>query len=307
MYGLMAFRFQRPGEPAEETERIAVEQIDRALGEIDDGTLDRDVVVHQVRKRCKKLRGLLRLVRGGIGGAYQEENAWFRDTARSLSAARDSRVMVETYDALFDFFAGEVDRRAFAPVRRKLTLRMRADLEDTAAMDRRIADCRGRLVEARGRVPGWAARARNSEVLLAAVEKTYRRGRYAMETALSDPTDANFHEWRKRVKYHLHHCRLLQEWWVPLMETRASEAKHLADILGEDHDLAVFRALLHGEPGLCGPAARREAMLGLIDRHRAILQRDARLLGRRLFAAKPGALRAEFARYAAIWAEATDG
>ena len=42
--------------------RIAVEQLDRAIDEVDDATIDRNVVVHQVRKRCKKIRAMLRLV-----------------------------------------------------------------------------------------------------------------------------------------------------------------------------------------------------------------------------------------------------
>lgn len=306
MYSGMPFRFQKPAGLAEETERIAMEQIDRAIAEIDDKALDRDHVIHQVRKRCKKLRGLLRLVRCGIGGAYKLENAWFRDVARVLSSVRDAGVMVETYDALMDFFTEEVDRRALSPVRRKLTLRAKDRAEGTADAGARLAECRGRLEEARRRVPGWAARAGDLDSLLAAMAKTYRRGREALDTVRADPTDANFHEWRKRVKYHMYHCRLFHECWEPLMKTRASETKHLADLLGEDHDLAVLRGLLHDDPGICGTAERQEAVRALIDRQRGILQRDARLLGARVYAAKPGVLRDEFARYAAAWKEATE-
>lgn len=43
--------------------RIAHEQLDSAIDELTDDKLDPHDVVHQVRKRCKKLRGLLRLVR----------------------------------------------------------------------------------------------------------------------------------------------------------------------------------------------------------------------------------------------------
>ncbi|MEZ4569166.1 MAG: hypothetical protein R2849_02320 [Thermomicrobiales bacterium] len=46
--------------------RIATEQVEKALAELDDSDLDRHATVHQVRKRCKKIRGLLRLVRPGL-------------------------------------------------------------------------------------------------------------------------------------------------------------------------------------------------------------------------------------------------
>jgi CHAD domain-containing protein len=75
--------------------RIAVEQISAMLGEIDDASLGRDETVHQLRKRCKKLRGLVRLVRPGFEDD-RSENATFRDAARGLSALRDADVLIET-------------------------------------------------------------------------------------------------------------------------------------------------------------------------------------------------------------------
>ena len=54
----------------------------------------------------------------------------------------------------------------------------------------------------------------------------------------------DFHEWRKRVKYHWYHCRLLKNLYKPLMKARRDEAKHLADLLGDDHDLSMLDLLL---------------------------------------------------------------
>ena len=297
----MPFRFTDPEHLAGETGRIAIEQIDRALRELADDSLDRHETIHQVRKRCKKLRGLLRLVRGSIGGDYKEENAWFRDAARPLSAARDAKVMVDTYDAVMERFGHEVDRPSFAPLRKKLTLRMRGTVEEAKAIDERLAEFHQRLEEARDRVPAWAARVDGMPELLAGMEKTYQRGRKAMETAYAEPSGEHFHEWRKRVKYHWYHCRLLEDCWPPLMKARARETAKLADALGDAHDLSVFRALLEAEPALCSSAEQQQAMLGLIDQHREALRRDAWAPGQRLFASKPGKLRKEFERYAATW------
>ena len=72
-FPLMPFRFKNPDELPSETQRIATEQIDRAIDELDDSSLDYHETIHQVRKRCKKLRGLLRLVRSGstiTGGLF---------------------------------------------------------------------------------------------------------------------------------------------------------------------------------------------------------------------------------------------
>ena len=55
--------------------------------------------VHDIRKRIKKLRGLLRLLRPGLR-AYAAENAALRDAAQGLSSMRDSAVRLATFDTL---------------------------------------------------------------------------------------------------------------------------------------------------------------------------------------------------------------
>ena len=66
----MSYRFE-PGEKVERgVKRMAREQIDKALAEIDSDELDVHERVHQVRKRCKKLRAIARLVRPALGSQY---------------------------------------------------------------------------------------------------------------------------------------------------------------------------------------------------------------------------------------------
>ena len=78
--------------------RVARGRIDHALDELrgkSDST--REEAVHEARKDMKKLRALLRLVRGELGDrVYAAENACFRDTARELSGVRDADVMLAT-------------------------------------------------------------------------------------------------------------------------------------------------------------------------------------------------------------------
>ena len=303
----MPFRFQDPGDLAGETARIATEQIDRALGETRDDSLDVHGKIHQARKRCKKLRGLLRLVRPAIGSAYKKENVWFRDSVRPLSDLRDARVMLATYDDVMDFFSDEVDRRAFAPLRRRLTFRMRDVLSESAAPDGGIDGFRKRMKQARDRVPVWSSRVRDPDALSAGAGKTYRRGRNAMSSARAHADGSKFHEWRKRVKYHWIHCRLLLDAWDPMISARAEESKHLSDLLGEEHDLTVFRHLLHEHPDLAAAETRQAAMLAMLDRRRAMLRRDAVVLGKRLFAPDPEALEEEFRQFLAAWSEEEGG
>ena len=57
--------------------RIVNEEINQAIKEIDNPRLKRNEAIHEVRKHCKKIRSVLRLVRPQFEETYQFENAWY--------------------------------------------------------------------------------------------------------------------------------------------------------------------------------------------------------------------------------------
>jgi CHAD domain len=132
--------------------RIVNEQIAQAIAEIDDPKLERSEAVHQVRKRCKKVRAVLRIVRPQFEETYQLENVWFRDTAKDLAKLRDSKAVIETYDSLVGNFSDQIDRRAFASVRRALTLQRKEIIQETEDLDQQLDEIRARLDKASN---GW--------------------------------------------------------------------------------------------------------------------------------------------------------
>ena len=82
----MSYRFREREPVRRGALRIAREEIDKAVVVLGDENLDRHERVHQARKRFKKIRALLRLLRGELGDTYGEENVWFRDCGRELAA-----------------------------------------------------------------------------------------------------------------------------------------------------------------------------------------------------------------------------
>src|SRR5262249_31256385 len=206
----MAFRLPEGETVAEGVRLIAREQIDQAIVELSDRSLALDLAVHEVRKRCKKLRGLLRLIRPCLGDSYPRENAHFRDAARVLSPLRDYQSIIDAFDALRAHFGDQIDRRAFGTVKRRLTRRRKQRAERVTDVDERIAQVRCQMEAGRERVAHWSIDATGAEAWRGGFEQTYRRGRNAMALAYEAPSTEHFHEWRKQVKYHWHHTRILQ-------------------------------------------------------------------------------------------------
>jgi CHAD domain-containing protein len=299
----MAFRISAGVPFGDDIRRIAREQIDGAVAETCDGLMPDDERIHSVRKRCKKLRGLLRLIRPCLDDTYGRENAHFRDAAQVLAPLRDEHAVLAAFDAVVAHFDGEVECQTFAPLRRRLAQRERqlTDLKE------RVADVRGRLEAARERLAAWPLDgAVGAEGWRGGFERTYRQARRALAAAYEGPTSEHFHEWRKSVKYHWHHARLLSPLWDQALTARVEVANSLGELLGLHHDLAVLRSTLADLPAANGEAGA-VSFVALIDRHQEYIEATARPLGMRLFAEKASQIGTRYAKYWAAWSEELQG
>lgn len=260
-----------------EIARVALGRIDHALDELggkSDSTPEE--AVHEARKDMKKLRTLLRLARAELGkDIFARENACFRDAARELAGTRDADVMLDTLASLT------------LPGGRGLELRklVETQLARNGAGERDAAASRAVTIlsEARERVDDWPLADDSFDAVAKGLARTYRRGRRAFRAAEEEPTAEGLHEWRKRVKDLWYDHTLLRELWAPVMTAVADEAHELSDRLGDDHDLVVLSAWVHGH--LDPDPVFSDAVIG----RREVLQREAFALGKRLYAEKPSA------------------
>jgi CHAD domain-containing protein len=276
--------------------RIAREQIEKAIGELDDTKLDPHEKVHQVRKRCKKMRGLLRLIRP-VFPEFKRENESFRDSARELSYIRDSQSMLECLDTLSNHYRTHVDAKMFETIVAFLEQQRERITGDGSELENKLKRFRSEILTALERVPSWRLDSEGFAAIEGGLRKTYRRARNKLAKAFADPTSENFHQWRKRVKYHWYHTRLLHDLWPEMLTVHIEAADDLSDILGDDHDLSVLQKTIleDVEPGNRGAAV--QVIHGLIDQRRKQLQAKARIIGVRIFAEKPTQITSRLGSY----------
>ena len=285
----MAFKISRKKSVKEKFRAVALEQVDKAIDEIYDESLDRHEVVHQVRKRCKKLRGLLRLVRPEFE-AYNFENAFFRDAARELAYVRDAQSILDCFDSLIGNFREYIEEEKFAGLRMYLFARRQRIAGDESVLREKLDEFLAKMQDARRRVENWTLDSEGFAALEGGLKKTYRRGRKTMHNAFQDPSTENMHEWRKRVKYHWYHVRLLRSIWPEMMKVHRNFADQLSDLLGDDHDLAILHQTLRQDVEQLGDTSSLQVLFSLIDRRHVELQTQARPVGHLLFSESPGHL-----------------
>src|SRR5680860_719066 len=130
----MPFRLD-PGAPIpDEVRRLAAEELERAVAALEDPErLGLAASVHDARKRCKKVRGLLRLVRPGLGKEYRRADRRVRDAAGAISPLRDAHATLGTFDGLVAAVHGDDEPApGLAIVRARLAARASAASGDDA-------------------------------------------------------------------------------------------------------------------------------------------------------------------------------
>jgi len=282
----MAYRFKRKESVSGGVARIIDEQVTNAAENLTGANPDINEGVHEARKSFKKARSVLRLARSGLGERlYREENSWFRDAKNSLSSVRDAEAMIETYDALGERFAVVKECPSLLSVREGLTARRDRIAEQDQDLDRRAEELAAKL---KGRAED-AERLNLEKEGFAAIgpglDRAYRRGRKAMKEAYKSPSDEQFHEWRKRVKDYWYQSRLMRNACPEALNPQIADLKQLSDVLGDDHDLAVFGQVLQNHDGAL--EGDTSSLVYLAQGRQEELRAEARLLGKRIYAKNP--------------------
>ena len=110
----MRFHLEKDEEVGSGVRRILTEQTMRLSEDVASMTTDSEKAIHEVRKRCKRVRAVLRLVCPQAKDLQRRENAVFCHIARRFSSFRDAEVRLEVFDEL----VGDEDgSKRFAPSR----------------------------------------------------------------------------------------------------------------------------------------------------------------------------------------------
>lgn len=277
-----------PGEPVPAgVRRIVCEEMESAARQLSgQGDPGRDAAIHEARKSLKKIRGALRLMRPEIDPVYRLENHWFRDAGLRLSRFRDAGVMIETFDALREKYGAELGRNRLARIRHGLLAR-KQQAEAQGNIEAVLGRIAASLLRRKRRVGAWPLAATGFAAIAPGLEASFRRGRKALARVRQDPSAANYHEWRKRVKDHWYHVRLLEGLWDSSMHAYEKRLKDLETWLGEDHNLVVLEEQVKADPEFYGSAAQIALLTKLTGKYQNELRELALTAGHHIYGCKP--------------------
>lgn len=252
--------------------------------------------VHDIRKRFKRIRAVLRLVRSEMGeAAYHEGNATIRDVGLMLSEVRNSKVVLEALDSLRDRSSRDA-ANDFDVVARYLRARQWDLREQLMQNQRQLDQLRSAIKKIRKCVPDWSLARGARRAARDGLKDAYRQASRAFQAAETDPTDEHLHECRKRAKYFYHELQVVAFIGAASPKELEQGFHELEQTLGEDHDLAMLRreAMACEKGGLTTDGSN---LIARIDIRRREVQRHAMRLGRRVFQAKEKAVRRQLSAW----------
>jgi CHAD domain-containing protein len=283
----MAYHLKLGESIPEGIRRVVHEEMESAAGQLSGkGSADRDKAIHEARKSVKKIRGALRLLRPELGDNFRAENTRMRDVGRRLSEFRDAGAMLETFDALLEKCSGELAKHTLASIRTGLAAR-KEQVEKQAKIERALSSMAGALGRAGKRVKTWPLAADGFAAIAPGLEETFREGRKALARVRKHPRPENYHEWRKRVKDHWYHVRLLENLWNDAMQAYEKSVKELEAWLGEDHNLVVLGEKVLAEPAFYGNTEQIHFFGRVIDKYHKELRGSALAAGASIYEEKP--------------------
>jgi CHAD domain-containing protein len=298
----MPFQIEAGETMGEAILRTRNERLDKAIAALQTKPQPSAEAIHDARREFKRLRSLVRLVRGSMDKPVRvREDQALGNAGRALAQSRDAAALLETLEKVFGTLTPE-DRksRRISTEGQQLLQQICQDLRNHAGrrLDPMEIKATVKLLRDMKRRT-WLQNSPSSEDWCATVgeglRRTYRQGRelFAVSDSvgLLNASDELWHETRKRAKTLGYQLRFLRKIWPGTLSALAEQLEELSERLGEDHDLALIRLRLTQialpETNFELFSAARLNLIRTIDRRRRRLQNEALRRSRLIYPEQP--------------------
>jgi CHAD domain-containing protein len=278
-------------------QRIICHQIEGAIGASSSKQNGKGSPVHETRKHLKKARSALRLAAGVINrDVWKREDQRLRKVGQLISEVRDAEVRLQTVRQLREFAKGK--KRSFRETEELLAFELDSFL---AAFSEWPEEAKQRLTQTLDRIRAWPLDDLRCKQLRQSVQKTYKRGRKALDAAIQKKSTKNLHTFRKRAKDLWYQLRILRPLAPAVFCELNDEVKTIGRYLGQVHDLAFVAERLSSIIGSARKQQGDRVLNALIDSREKELKRTAIALGEGFYGERPRQFARRLSQYFSKW------
>lgn len=291
----MSYELRQDETVGDGIQRIVCRQVENAIRASSAEQNGKGSPVHETRKHLKKARSALRLASGEIERkVWKREDRSLSKVGQLISEVRDAEVRLQTVRQLREFSRGR--KRSFRETEELLAFELDSFL---AAFSEWPEEAKQMLTQTLDRIRAWPLDDLRCGHLRKCVQKTYKRGRQALEAAIKKTSTKNLHAFRKRAKELGYQLRILRPLAPAVFQELNDELKAIGQYLGQVHDLAFVAERLSSIGSVRKQGDR--TLNALIESREKELERTAIALGERFYAERPRQFARRISRYFAEW------
>ncbi|WP_200415283.1 CHAD domain-containing protein [Arcobacter sp. FWKO B] len=233
-----------------------------------DKYISKDRAIHQIRRRFKKLRSILHLLRYDLTETFfDKQNRLYKSYAKNFSSLRDQKVLIDVYFSIIRKYELEDTKyiQILESIQEPIT-----EIEISDIFKRVYLGISDNLKN----IKDYKFDKNTGRYFLKCVRKTYKQTKKLKNIATNNGDDADFHLWRKWVNYHWYQLHILQN----SDTNRKHMLKQLANILGDIHDITIFKEFL-----LTTKISNIDKFLMFLNKEQDRLKQQAITIGDELF------------------------
>lgn len=260
----------------------------------------------EARKAIKRARSALRLVRDGGRPACKACNEDLRAVQAALARPREAEAHREAAEAMRQWCAGQGNgsgAKLFDRIHTTLAQPARA-CHHAGAWRETPADLPQRLDRAVLALDGFGdglASREQRRIVEKGLLSALRKAALHFDMAVEAETPEAWHEFRKHVKHHRMHMRLLRTAWPGMLRLRADVARLVQIDLGEDHDIWLLQGLAERNPGMAEWPDGIAELTACVEARSRLLRKNAAQGAAYLFRDDPAVLAHSVGR---LWKQA---
>lgn len=298
----MGYKFRQPESVAVNINRIVAEQVNAAIESLENPGEGQEEMIHDVRKRIKKIRALFRLMRSELKHKdFNRRNSLYRTIGHALSPLRDASVLSKTLENLRHTYPHMLSPNQWAPIKKALAQQQNQVLANFFGDETNIRSIILAFKQAPPTAHVFHQHHTGFSILRPNLETAYRQAQKALKVANKEPSSQHYHELRKKVKTIWYHTRLLTPIWPDILKAYSKELKHLGELLGDDHDCCMLTDELKSGRLLLPNNQTKEMMLELLQHKRTKLRQQIHPLAKRLLADKAEDIVDRYHLYWKLW------
>ena len=226
---------------ADEIKSSAKKIIHKGIKDLNNREINRNILIHDSRKRVKNIRAILRLIQDELGSKeYKELNTSFKNLNRKSANIRRAYVMLGIIDKESTGIPTDNPNKLIGNLKSIIENRL-ISYQPKINTNQILREYLDSFYSFEKKIDGWNLKSKDFSLIKNGLFAIYDQGRCDYKLAIRQKDVSIFHELRKSAKDLFYVLEILQKAWPPVIKGYNNQLKILTDYIGDMHDLFEFK------------------------------------------------------------------